>query len=301
MNPETHQEKPPFPVHDAHVHCYPEAVIADPASWAREMGESHWLNLVTNGPQGWAGPEDFLRIMDRDGIEKVLLQGWYWENPESARRQNDWHAEWVGRHPDRFMACACIHPGLPDAVAELESAREWGAVAVGECLPQVQSPDGWGHPAWEVVIEWTTRAGWPLCIHVTEAAGHDYPGKVETPLSELLGLFERNPEQKWLCAHWGGGLPFYAMNRKVRNTLQNVWFESAAGPLLYDARIWQLAVQLVGSEKVVFGSDFPLRLYPAKEREPGWGRFLQEFRGSGLSAEELSQVASVNLTALLDK
>ena len=301
MNQGIPQKKPPFPIWDAHVHCYPEAVIADPAGWARDVGERHWLDLVTNGPQGWAGPEDFLRIMDRDGIEKVLLQGWYWENPETARRQNDWHAEWVARHPDRFMACACVHPDLPDPVRELEAARGWGAVAVGECLPQVQCREGWNHPAWKRVIEWTTGAGWPVCIHVTEAAGHDYPGKVETPLGELLRLFEEHPGQKWLCAHWGGGLPFYALNGRVRKLLRNVWFDSAAGPRLYDARIWRTVIDLFGPRKVVFGSDFPLLLYPRKEKQPGWTRFLDEFLSSGLDDAQLAAVASANLAALLPK
>lgn len=263
------------------------------------MGEKHWLDLVTNGPQGWAGPDDFIRQMDEDGIEKVLLQAWYWENPETARLQNEWHADWVNRHPDRFMASACIHPDMEDPVGELESAREWGAVAVGECLPQVQGPEGWSHPAWDTVIEWTTRAGWPITLHVTEAAGHDYPGRVETPLNELLQLFERHPEQKWLCAHWGGGLPIYSLNGKVRSLLRNVWFDSAAGPLLYDTRIWQTVIELLGPDKVIFGSDFPLLLYPGREKQPGWRRFLDEFKGSGLDDVQLEAVASANLAGLL--
>ncbi|MEX0332732.1 MAG: amidohydrolase family protein [Puniceicoccaceae bacterium] len=286
-------------VWDAHVHCYPEEVIADPSSWAREMGEQHWLELVTNGPQGWAGPDDFIRQMDEDGIEKVLLQAWYWENPQTAHLQNEWHAEWLKRYPDRFMACACIHPDMEEPVRELESARDWGAVGVGECLPQVQCREGWAHPHWDTIIEWTTSAGWPICLHVTEQAGHDYPGKVDTPLNELLHLFGKHPQQKWLCAHWGGGLPYYALNAKVRKLLANVWFDSAAGPLLYDARIWRSVVDLVGPDKVVFGSDFPLLIYPGKDKQPGWRRFLDELQDSGLDAGERAAVSVANLAGLL--
>lgn len=284
---------------DAHVHCYPNPVVEDPAQWARDMREPHWLDLVTNGPQGWAGPEVFLSLMDRDGIEKVLLQGWYWENPESARQQNLWHADWVARYPDRFMASACIHPDMEDPIAELESAREWGAVAAGECLPQVQCRAGWAHPAWDAILDWTARAGWPVCLHVTEPVGHDYPGRIETPLMELVTLFEKHPGQKWICAHWGGGLPFFIQNRRVRQALENVWFDSAAGPLLYDKRIWQSVIDLVGAEKVLFGSDFPLLLYPGKETEPGWARLLKELRGCGLAEAAITAVAADNLRQLL--
>jgi predicted TIM-barrel fold metal-dependent hydrolase len=299
MNPDSPARAPHFPVWDAHVHCYPQAVIDDPSGWARKMGEPHWERLVTTGPQGWADPEAFLRIMDRDRIERVLLQGWYWENPETALRQNDWHAGWLSRYPDRFMACAAFHPAFGDPHAELEKAREWGAVAVGECLAQVQSADGWNHAGWSQLIDWTSGTGWPLCIHVTEPVGHDYPGRVETPLPELLALFEKYPRQKWICAHFGGGLPFYAMNSRVRKALGNVWYDSAAGPLLYDQRIWRTVVDLVGSEKILFGSDFPLLLYPGKSSDPDWGLLMDEFTSSGLSMDEMQAVAGGNLSKLL--
>jgi predicted TIM-barrel fold metal-dependent hydrolase len=281
-------------VRDCHVHCYPDAVIADPVGWAKQQGEPHWEHLVTNGPQGWAGPEDLLRAMDRDGIEQVLLQAWYWEKPESCRLQNEWHAEWISRHPGRFKACAAIHPDMADPVGDLESARQWGAVAVGECLPQVQARQGWEHPAWESILNWTSGAGWLMAIHVTEPVGHAYPGRIETPLWQLVDLFEQHPEQRWLCAHWGGGLPFHAMNKRVRNALANVWFDSAASPLLYDSRIWKVACATVGAGKILFGSDFPLFLYPSRSQEPGWSWLIEELRGSGLEAEDLQAVCSGN-------
>jgi hypothetical protein len=295
------QPEAPIVIRDAHVHCYPAEVIADPREWARRRGEPHWGKLVTEGPQGWADPEDLLRQMDADGIESVLLQAWYWENPETAEIQNAWHAEWVARYPKRFRACAAIHPDLADPLAELQEATGWGACAVGECLPQVQSPDGWHHPAWGEILAKTTAEDWPLALHVTEPAGHFYPGRLETPLMELTALFERFPEQKWLCAHWGGGLPFYSLNPRVRRALRNVWFDSAAGPLLYDSRIWRIACDLVGADKLIFGSDFPLRLYPRIDKGPGWARFLREFHESGLSVEERRAIAGENLERLLGR
>lgn len=285
-------------INDCHVHCYPDEVIRDPGAWAEEHGEHHWGRLVTQGPQGWAGVEDLVRAMDRDGIEQVLLQAWYWQQPESCRMQNEWHAEWIQRYPGRFKACAAVHPEMKDPVAELEAAKLWGACAVGECLPQMQSDTGWKHDFWGAVIDWTTATGWPIAIHVTEPVGHDYPGREETPLIELVELFEKHPRQKWLCAHWGGGLLFYALNKRVKNALGNVWFDSAAGPLLYDARIWELACAAVGPEKILFGSDFPLLLYPGKSRQPGWEFILNELIASGLDEPSIEAVCSGNWAEL---
>lgn len=286
-------------VWDAHVHCYPAEVAADPAGWAAEHGEPHWADLVTNGPQAWADPDQLVGAMDREGIAKVLLQAWYWENPDTAHLQNEWHAEWLRRHPDRFMACAAIHPAMKDAPAELEAARRWGARAVGECLPSIQDARGWRNPAWEGILDWTTRHGMPLCIHLTEPVGHAYPGRVDTPLPEIVGLFEQHPGQKWICAHWGGGLPFYSLNRRVRKALGNVWFDTAASPLLYDARIWKQVFDLVGPGKIMFGSDFPLRLYPRRESQPGWKSLLAELHASGIPAEARARITAGNLMGLM--
>ena len=284
---------------DAHVHGYPAAVGRDPGEWGRKHHEPHWRHLVTEGPQGWAEPEKLLRLMDANGVEKVLLQSWYWENPENALRQNEWHAHWLERHPERFLACAAIHPEMEDPLQTLREARDWGACALGECFPGIQSREGWSHPAWKPILEWTTTSLWPVCIHLTEPVGHAYPGRVETSLMEIVGLFEAHPGQKWLCAHWGGGLPFHALNRRVRKALKQVWFDTAASPLLYDARIWRIVCDLLGPEKIIFGSDIPLLLYPRHETEPSWARFLEEFRGSGLHVGELEAIGRKNLAALL--
>ena len=56
----------------------------------------------------------------------------------------------------------------------------------------------------------------------------------------------------------GGGLPFYALMPEVYETLTNVYFDTAASPLLYDPRVFEVGVTLVGAAKVLFGSDFPL-------------------------------------------
>ncbi len=273
-------------------------MIADPLGWARQQAEPHWGRLVSEGPQGWADPEALLRCMDRDGIETILLQAWYWENAETARLQNAWHAEWLDRHPDRLRACAAIHPDMSDPLEELKQAAEWGACAIGECLPQIQTPTGWLHPAWAAILEWATQQDWTFCLHVTETVGHDYPGRVDTPLMELVDLFEQHRGQKWLLAHWGGGLPFHSLNRRVRKALANVWFDSAASPLLYDSRIWRTVHDLLGPEKILFGSDFPLLLYPSRERSPGWSRLLQELESSGLPESSLQAILSDNFSAL---
>ena len=51
-----------------------------------------------------------------------------------------------------------------------------------------------------------------------------------------------------MCAHWGGGLPFYALMPEVEDSLSNVYFDSAASPFLYDASVFPTVAGLVGRE-----------------------------------------------------
>lgn len=286
------------PVWDCHVHCYPDSVSANPKRFANEHNEPHWLNLVSNGPQGWVNADGLVKAMDREGIDKAVLLGWYWENPDTCRLQNSWYARYLKEFPDRLMAFAAIHPDDKDPVDELQRAQDWGAIGLGECLPNIQTKDGWSSPGWERIINWTTANHWPINVHVTETVGHHYPGRVETPLMDMVEIFETYPQQHWICAHWGGGLPFYYLNRRVKNALRYVWFDTAASPLLYAPEIWKIVTQLVGRDKILFGSDFPLILDPRNHKKPNWSTILSEITNSGLGKEAISAILSSNLDHL---
>ena len=45
---------------------------------------------------------------------------------------------------------------------------------------------------------------------------------------------------------------------EVRKALENVSFDTAASPFLYEPGVFETVVALIGPEKVLFGTDFPL-------------------------------------------
>lgn len=49
--------------------------------------------------------------MDRAGVERAVLLGWYWEQAETCVWQNRFYGRCVREHPDRLLAYATIHPG----------------------------------------------------------------------------------------------------------------------------------------------------------------------------------------------
>jgi predicted TIM-barrel fold metal-dependent hydrolase len=108
------------------------------------------------------------------------------------------------------------------------------------------------------------------------------------------------PELKLILAHWGGGLPFFELNPTIRKALKNVFYDTSATPLLYEPAIFRRIIDIVGHEKILFGSDFPLRLYPRKQKKPDYSTFLTAIRNeTDLSAIELDAILHKNLRRLL--
>ena len=55
----------------------------------------------------------------------------------------------------------------------------------------------------------------------------------------------------------------------------------------------------VGAGRILYGSDYPLLVYPRDSRRPGFVRFLGEIEAAGLSRAEASLVLGANLRRLL--
>ena len=287
---------------DCHIHRYPPEVFKDPSEWALRMGEAHWIRLVAPSKgaslQGWADRRRLIEDMDRAGIEKVIMLGWYWESQATCELQNRWHLDWIKEDPDRLLAFAAVQPGEGDhAFDAIRRAIDGGCRGIGEMLPAVQG-FARDHPTWLKILQWAQENGIPVNMHVTEPAGHEYAGKIETPLSDFQWIARQFPELKLILSHWGGGLPFYEQNKSLREDFRNVYYDTAAGPLLYEPDIWRRVCDLVGPDKILFGSDYPLLLYPGKTKEPGFTMLLDEARQSGLTEEELEKILSANARKL---
>lgn len=239
--------------------------------------------------------------MDAAGVEKTVTLGWYWENESTCRWHNEHIAEWQNAHPDRCIGFAAIHPGKSpsNVVRQLEDARELGLRGVGELHPVLQNFDA-RSPGWLALADWCVTHDWPVNMHATEAAGHSHPGNVPTPLNDFIRMAEGHPKLKLILAHWGGGLPFYEHNPRVRKALGNVYYDTAASPLLYRPSVFRSVINIVGHEKVLFGSDYPLRLYPKNQKEPDFSSYIESIRqDTGMTDEALEAIFRTNPRTLL--
>jgi predicted TIM-barrel fold metal-dependent hydrolase len=287
---------------DSHIHMYPPEVYQDPLAWARQAGEPYWALLAADRPghpsiQGWASMDRLLADMDRAGVERVVLQGMYWQRPETCVAQNNWYMQWCRRYPDRLSGMAMVQPKAGEAALdEVRRAVDGGLLGLGEMLPYAQ-----GYTMRDAdflrVVELAIELDIVLCLHGSEPVGRAYAGKSTTPLADYHWLASEYPDLKLILAHWGGLLPFYELMKGGK--LENVYYDTAATPLLYRREIYRAVVNVVGAERILYGSDYPLLIYPRQDKEPGFGRLLDEIRTSGLTYAELDLILGGNAARLL--
>jgi len=287
---------------DSHVHLYPPEVNADPGGWAAAQGEARWAGLCLRrrrdgaAVQGFPGLDGLLAAMDAAGVDRAVLQGWYWQNPASCARQNRFYAACIRDHPDRLSAVATFHPGGGREAALLEVRRAWseGLRGLGELSPHSQGYAA-RDPVFSEVLAEAAALRLPVTLHVTDPAGRAYPGRVETPLADFVGLAADHPGVRFVLAHWGGLLPLRLPGAAAPS---NIYYDTAASPLVADPGIWRRFIGAVGADRVLFGSDFPLNNHPGLDREPGMERLLAEARGAGLRGEELGALLGGNAEKL---
>jgi uncharacterized protein len=278
---------------DAHVHLYPNEVDLDPAGWAAGSGEQHWAVLCTRKRrdgrpvQSLPTLDELLSAMDGAAISRAVLLGWYWEKPETCAWQNRFYAAAVRAHPDRLSAFATIHPaaGRDVTLEEIHRAHGEGLIGLGELSPhsQIFSLDD---PVFVETLNLAAELRMPVNLHVTDPASRPYVGRIETPLVDFVRLARAFPRTTFILAHWGGMLPLVDPSVSAA-TLPNVYYDTAASPLLYDAGVWSKALPAIGSERVLFGSDFPLNLYPKLDEVPGLSRLVAEAGAGGANADVL--------------
>ncbi len=237
-----------------------------------------------------ASAEDVVASMKAAGVDRTVVMGFPWKEGALCSEHNDYLLNAISRFPNQLIGFACIQPLDAKDAQELERCLDSGMVGLGELGPDGQKfdvEDKWVLQASAEVLQARDR---PLLIHSSEPIGHHYGGKGKTFPWKLLKLAQNFPDLKIVMAHWGGGLPFYALMPEVREALGNVYYDSAASSFLYRPEIFPIVARLVGVEKILWGTDYPL-LSQAK--------FLARVRECGLSPEEQKAALGGNARRLL--
>lgn len=238
-----------------------------------------------------ATAETLIEAMDAANVSRSVVMGMGWTNLLVAREVNDYIIEALQQNPQRLTGFCSVNPAWGDAaLEEVERCAAAGLAGVGELHPDTQKFDITDGARLAPFMDAARRLGLPVLVHGSEPVGHSYPGKGATTPERLCRFIENFPENTIICAHWGGGLPFYALMPEVSDLMRNVYFDMAASPLLYRPEVVPTAAGLIGPEKILFATDYPLIRHK---------RMLRQVAESGLETAAQQAILGGNAARVL--
>jgi uncharacterized protein len=272
---------------DFHTHIFAPEVVKEREQYLKY--DSLFSQLYSNPKAKLSTAEDLIRVMDDQAIDISIVQNIAWSTAGLCRQTNDYILESVARYPQRLIGFGMVVLDSPlSALKEIERCARSGMRGIGEIRPDRRLLDD---PAlMQPVINSIMEHNLILLTHSSEPVGHSYDGKGDITPQRLYPLISAFPGLKLVCAHWGGGLPFYALMPEVKKALGQVYFDSAASPYLYSPPIYRQTAETAGEDKILFGSDYPL-LQPK--------RLLAEIGALDLPPEVKQKILSGNARKLL--
>ncbi len=224
-----------IPKIDIHAHLFSRGATPDEEEMQTLVRLAQWWNvrgivLLGNVVMGWP-----------DYREPAS---------EAVRAINDHTFHALNRHPDLFLGFCYLNPANPVAFCMEELGRcvvEGGMRGI-KLWQSVKADDARVDP----IMERAMALGIPVLHHTWYQAGGP-PGNESTP-ADVANLARRFPDALVIMAHLGGG--------GCRGVLDvadvpNVCVDTAGSQP--EAGLVDYAVERLGAERVVFGTDWPVR------------------------------------------
>src|SRR5262245_58238821 len=293
----------------------------DKLSVTSQIGMRAGLGVGAYDPVARIKALDEMNI-DLQAISPSPILLFYWEDSPVAarfsRKQNESIQEIVKKHPDRFVGFGSVPlQSIPDAIAIAKEAKSMGlkGLEIGNAVGERQLDD----PIFQPFFDTVQALDMLLFVHPLEG-GVDADDPIAGVLGNVLqfpfrttlmiermilkGIFEKYPNLR-LCLSHGGGL--FAFNiwrldhsynlrpdlkkiipQRPSDYLKKLYFDS----IVHSAVALQYLIQVVGADRVVVGTDYPMAM---GDFEP-----LRKINSLNLTNEERSQVLGTNAARALN-
>ncbi len=276
---------------DCHIHLLPRQVKVDRTEFV--IKDKAFGSLFSSAKAKVVSPEEIINYLDGSGIDKAIVFGFPWADYEIASKNNDEIWDFYERYPDRIVPFATFSVLQPE-LAYKESSRtlSGGFAGLGELA---MYRNGWGAADFQALrpcLDLAQHHGVPVMIHVNEPVGHDYPGKVFVDIKALFETISDFQDIDFILAHFGGGFFIYSLMPEIGPKMKRVYVDTAAAPFLYDNRIFSLAVQSLGEDKVLLGTDFPLL---------GISRYERMLDQANIQGELRAKILGGNVQTILNR
>jgi len=274
---------------DFHTHVFPPQIKKNRGKYIDS--DSCFAILYSQKEAKLATADELIADMDKNEVDISVITNIGWTTHELCVETNDYILESIARYPQRLVGFGTVQPNSRGAaIDEIERCARGGIRGIGEMRPDMQLFNLQDEEVIEPFIAAISKHKLMLLTHASEPVGHQYPGKGIITPDTLYPFIAKFPDLTIICAHWGGGLPFYALMPEVKQALRNVYFDTAASPFLYSPQIYHQVIQLVGADRILFGSDYPLLTQK---------RLINEIRSLDLPEETMNLILSGNAQRLL--
>jgi uncharacterized protein len=190
---------------------------------------------------------EFVAYLDRCGVKRGMLSS-SWSNtaktPADYRNGNAETAKYVDTYGGRFRGACVITPHrIDDALREIERCRkEYGFAWLGECCNYMTGYK-YDTPEWKQVMEHATSLNYIVHIHATNR--------------EMKYLADNFPGTTIVFAHLGGSPDEIWERISIVAAHKNCSMD-IAGDGHQRVGILERAVKEIGSDRVLYGSDFTI-------------------------------------------
>jgi predicted TIM-barrel fold metal-dependent hydrolase len=245
-----------MPIIDSHTHVLPKEIRDNIPKYLQK--DSTFNHLFQNS-QSLRTIEELIVSMNEFKIDTSVILGMGWTDHEFNKYINDYLLESSHKYPKKIIPVTGIIPDKKDSsVYEAERCINLGAKGFGEIHAYAQNFDITNKEILLPYIQLLESNDLPIIIHSSEPVGHKYPGKGSTFPNQIEQVISNFPNLKVILSHWGGGIFLYELMPEIFKSFTNVYYDSATSPFLYDKKIFQIALNIMGSKKILFGSDFPI-------------------------------------------
>ena len=146
-------------------------------------------------------------------------------------------------YPDQFLPGVNVHPNFPEgSCAEVQKFYDMGFRWIGEIAGYVMNYRNYFCPGLLPVMELARDKGMVLSIH---------PSSPE----DIENILKNFPTLKLLVAH--PGAPSVEENYQLGQKYKNLYFDLSGGGLPRWGMV-KKGIELLGPERIIFGSDFPV-------------------------------------------
>lgn len=272
---------------DVHTHVFPPAVRDRREEHLRR--DSTFAEMYANPKAKVATANELLRSMSGSGVDASVALGFAWRDAELCVQHNDYLLEAAAVSGGSIVPFCTVNPAAEGWEEEAVRCARAGTRGLGELRPDSQGWDLAGKTG-ERIAALAKRHDLILLFHVSEPVGRNYPGKAGGNLTAFYEFALRHPELVIIGAHLAGGLPFFAPMPEVREMFGHVCVDTAAQRLLYDHGAYDQLVRLIGAERILLGSDYPL--VPQ-------ARQIEELRAGVFRTDDLRLMLGENAERLL--